>query len=169
MEKDCRDGTRRSGRAEQNDDQRDTSEPTSWSPDLAAQCRLVHGGCPLKVLVVEDDMIIATDLVGMIEDHGGVVVGTAAEPLRAVKLALERYPDTVVMDVVLRGQSDGINAAEVIRDLAGSTIVFCTANDDPETRRRMEAVDGSVIVQKPILSLELCQAIRKAARKDMRN
>ena len=105
----------------------------------------------------------------MIEEHGGVVVGTASEPLHAVKLGLEHYPDIVVMDVVLRGQSDGIDAAEIIRDLVGSTIVFCTANSDPETRRRMEAVDGSVIVLKPVLSLELCQAIARVMRKDMRN
>ncbi len=89
--------------------------------------------------------------------------------LHAIELGLEHYPDVVVMDVTLRGQSDGIHAAEVIRDLVGAAIVFCTANSDPGTTRRMEAVDGSAIVLKPVLSLELCQAIAMTMRKDIHN
>jgi CheY-like chemotaxis protein len=120
MEKDCSGGACRSGRAAPNDDQRDAPEPTTWSRELAAQCRLVQGGCPVKVLIVEDDMIIATDLAAMIEEHGGIVVATTS------------------------------------------------ASTDPETLRRMQAVDCSAIVQKPILSMELCQAIRRVMRKEKR-
>jgi DNA-binding NarL/FixJ family response regulator len=167
MEKDCSDGACRSGRAQPND-ARDAREPTTPSPETSAQFRLVHSGCPLKVLIVEDDMIVATDLTAMIEEQGGSVVGTASDSLHAIELGLEHYPDIVVMDVMLRGQSDGIHAAEAIRDLVGSTIVFCTANSDPKTLRRMEAVDGAVIVLKPVLSLELCQAIARTMRKDTR-
>jgi CheY-like chemotaxis protein len=168
MEKDCSGGACRSGRAAPNDDQRDAPEPTTWSRELAAQCRLVQGGCPVKVLIVEDDMIIATDLAAMIEEHGGIVVATTSDPARAVRLGLELYPDTVLMDVVLPGQTDGVDTAHFIRDLVGSTIVFCTASTDPETLRRMQAVDCSAIVQKPILSMELCQAIRRVMRKEKR-
>lgn len=168
MEKDCSDGARRSGRAQPND-ARKGHEPAAPSQELPEQLRLARGGCPLKVLVVEDDMIIATDLVATVEERGGVVVGTASDSRRAIELSLEHYPDVVVMDVILRGQSDGIHAAEVIRDLVGAAIVFCTANSDPQTLRRMEAVDGATIIQKPVLSLELCQAICTTVRRDMRN
>jgi two-component system, response regulator PdtaR len=163
MEKDCSDDACRSGRA-QPDNARDASGPVEPAPSPAERFRLVRGGCPLKVLVVEDDMIIATDLAAMIEEQGGVVVGTACDSRQAIELGLAHHPDVVLMDIVLRGGSDGINAAEALRDLVGSLIVFCTANSDPETQRRMEALEGSAIVHKPVLSLELCQTILRAIR-----
>ena len=116
-------------------------------------------GCPLKVLIVEDDLIIAADLAAMVEEQGGMVVGTASDSLHAIELGLAHHPDIVLSDVVLRGRSDGVHAAEAIRDLVGSAIVFCTGNVDPETLQRMHAVEGSVVVPKPILSLELHQAL----------
>ena len=113
-------------------------------------------------------MVIATDLAATIEEHGGVVVGTTSDPARAVRLGLELYPDTVLMDVVLNGRTDGIDTAHFIRDLVGSTIVFCTACTDPEALRRMKAVDSSAVVLKPVLSIELCQAIHRVMRKEKR-
>jgi DNA-binding NarL/FixJ family response regulator len=168
MENDCSDGACRPGRVQPND-ARDPRAPSDLGPlpsAPAGQFRLVRSGCPLKVLVVEDDMIVATDLAAIVEEQGGTVVGTASDSRHAIELGLAHHPDIVLMDVMLRGQPDGIHAAEVIRDLVGSTIVFCTGNADPETMRRMQTIDGAVIVLKPVLSLELCQAIAKVLRTD---
>jgi CheY-like chemotaxis protein len=156
MEKDCSDGSCPSGHGKPND-ARSTKDS-----DYATSRRLVRRGCPLKVLIVEDDMIVASDVQAMIEDQGGTVVGIAADSLHAIELGLAHYPEVVVMDVMLRGASDGIHAAEAIQDLVGSAIVFCTASADPATLRRMQAVPDAMIVLKPVLSLELCEAIAKA-------
>jgi CheY-like chemotaxis protein len=162
MEKDCSDGACRSGHG-QPDDARPATENGYATPP-----RLVRSGCPLKVLIVEDDMIVAYDIAAMVEEQGGRVVGIATDSRQAIELGLAHYPDIVVMDVILRADSDGIHAAEVIQDLVGSAIVFCTASADPTTQRRMDAVPGAVIVHKPILSIELSAAIAKVLQTDAR-
>jgi CheY-like chemotaxis protein len=163
MEKDCSNGACRPGRA-QPDTPCGAQGAEGAGLETADPFRLVRRGCPLKVLIVEDDMIIAADLAGMIEEQGGRVIGTASDSLHAIELGLAHHPDIVLSDVMLRGRSDGVHAAEAIRDLVGSVIVFCTGNVDPETLQRMQAIEGSVVVAKPILSLELHQALAAVLR-----
>jgi CheY-like chemotaxis protein len=116
-------------------------------------------GRPLRVLIVEDEAIVADDLAYMLGAAGAQVIGIAAGQRDAVRLGIEHYPDVVLMDIRLRGGDDGIVAAEAIRAVLGTPIIFCTGNGDPETRRRVEAFGGAELLLKPIDGEPLIEAI----------
>jgi CheY-like chemotaxis protein len=114
------------------------------------------------VLIVEDDLMVGTVLSDMIEDCGGHVVGVADLPSDAFGLVVEHRPDIVLMDIRLKDGHDGLHAADAMRLLYRTPIVFCTGYGDPETMRRIERFGGSECLLKPIQPTELCNAILRA-------
>lgn len=70
--------------------------------------------CP-RILVVDDEIIIARDLESRLRHMGYHVVGIASSASEAIDLAGEFLPDLVMMDIVLKGDMDGIDAAAEIR------------------------------------------------------
>ncbi len=110
-----------------------------------------------RVLIVEDEMIIAWLLAEHVENLGYEVCGSAADEDEAVRLARSTRPDLILMDVRLRGAGDGIKATEAIRaTLPAVPVVFCTAYaGDPATRGRMAAAGAAAILAKPILPEQL--------------
>jgi CheY-like chemotaxis protein len=117
---------------------------------------------PLNVLIVEDDILVGSVLSEAIEEHGGSVIGIAAEPADAFGLVVEHRPDVVVMDVRLKDGHDGLHAAEAMRILYRTPIVFCTGYGDPETLQRIRAFGGAECLIKPVLPAELRDAILRA-------
>lgn len=113
-------------------------------------------------LVVEDEALIAMLLCDMLEALGFTVCGSAADSDRAVALAEAHRPDLVLMDVRLRGASDGIEAAREIRARAGSRIIFITASREPATVDRAEAFEAAGLLFKPIRPQDLEAAIARA-------
>jgi CheY-like chemotaxis protein len=120
-------------------------------------------GRKLRLLIVDDDALIAMDLSVSIGELGAQVVGVAVTALDAVRLAKELRPDVVLMDVRLRGNLDGIDAARAIRHDSSTPIVFVTGNADSRTMRRMTDVEGAQVILKPVLIDELHDAIIRAA------
>src|SRR5918997_3118924 len=84
-----------------------------------------------KVLIAEDEAIIRLDLKEMLEEEGFDVVGEAADGDAAIRLAGERRPDLVIMDIKMPG-TDGLTAAERIveEDLAGVLILTAFSGKD---------------------------------------
>lgn len=118
-----------------------------------------------RVLIVEDELIIAWQLTLMVEDLGYEVCGTAADEPEAVRLALEAWPDVVLMDVQLARDGDGIRAAATIRAALRLPVVFCTAYAaDPSSRARMAAAGAAGVLSKPVLPAALGAAIAAALR-----
>ncbi|MEK0082794.1 response regulator [Benzoatithermus flavus] len=113
--------------------------------------RATDSARPLRVLIVEDELIIAWEIAELLVRLGCEVCGTAADAMQAIRLAGELAPDLVLMDVRLRGKGDGITAAEAIRAQQPVSLVFCTAHaEDPVTRARMQAAGAVAILAKPI-------------------
>ncbi|MEZ5326404.1 MAG: response regulator [Verrucomicrobiales bacterium] len=83
-----------------------------------------------RIVVVDDERIIAEDLSFMLEDLGYRVDGIAGNAQRACEVAGEKRPDLVCMDIVMQGQSDGIDAALRIRNEFGIPSVFLSAYSD---------------------------------------
>jgi CheY-like chemotaxis protein len=81
----------------------------------------------LRVLIVEDEQIIAADLEGKLEKMGHQVVGTAISGEEAIALADQMWPQLVMMDIQLRGEIDGTEAARTIQARTGAEIIFITA------------------------------------------
>src|SRR5437773_8687477 len=77
-----------------------------------------------RVLIVEDERIVAMDLRRRVEQLGHAVVGTVSTGALAVQCAEKFDPDLVLMDIRLQGEMDGITAAEQIRRAAGLPVIF---------------------------------------------
>jgi CheY-like chemotaxis protein len=130
--------------------------------------RLIKNGAPCRILIVEDDALIALDLQQTIEDLGGAVVGRASRTLEAIGLAAKHQPDVVLMDIRLAGGSDGIEAARGIRRLHEIPIVFVTGNADPATRERVLEFSNVALLNKPVdhrqLGATLCDRCAQGCR-----
>ena len=117
------------------------------------------------ILVVEDEAIVAMDLCQQLEDLGYRVVGTAATGEEAVQLAREFKPSLVLMDVVLRGDVDGIEAAKFINHTQHAPVVYLTAFSDDTTVRRAAETAPYGYLTKPYSIKELHAAIEVALYK----
>jgi CheY-like chemotaxis protein len=126
-------------------------------PDLVSY----KTGKPLRVLIVEDDGVLALELTSMIEHWGGDAVGVATSAARAIRLAHELTPDLILMDVRLQGEIDGIEAAREIRDMQGCPIIFVTSHSDSDTLRRIKELGSLPVLSKPVSKAELLAAIKK--------
>src|SRR3712207_1450175 len=88
-----------------------------------------------RVLIIEDELIIAWQLSEAIQEIGHEVCGMAADATEAVALAAQLLPDLVLIDVHLRRGTDGVAAAAAIRAERRAPVVFCTAfAEAPSTR-----------------------------------
>lgn len=102
-----------------------------------------------RVLIVEDEGIIARDVRQKLEDMEYTVVGTASTAEEAIQKARRLSPHVVLMDIVLRGSVDGIAAARTIGDELGIPIIFLTAFADDNTLARAKLTKPYGYILKP--------------------
>lgn len=112
-----------------------------------------------KILIVEDEKIIALDLQRRLERFGYTVVGMAGEGETAVELARQAAPDIILMDISLAGTMDGIEAAGIIRKQLGLPVIFLTAYADEKTLERAKEVEPYGYILKPLKERELYTTI----------
>ena len=119
------------------------------------------GPAPVKVLIAEDEAIIRLDLKEMLEEEGIEVVGEAADGEAALRLAHERDPDLVIMDIKMPGM-DGLAAAEhvVEKDLAAVLILTAFSGRDLVHRAAEAGAMGYLV--KPFQKSDLLPAIELA-------
>lgn len=118
-----------------------------------------------SVLVVEDEMIVSRDIQQRLADLGYRVAGSAVSGEEAVCKAEELRPDLVLMDIVLEGVMDGIEAARTIRQLFDIPVIFLTAHADERTVERAKAAGCLGYLVKPFLDRDLKLAIEIAMEK----
>lgn len=112
-----------------------------------------------RVLIVEDEKIIAIDLQRRLERFGYSVVGMAGEGKEAVALALELNPDIILMDIMLAGGMDGVEAAKTIKASKDIPFIFLTAYTDEKTLERAKEVQPYGYILKPFKERELYTTI----------
>ncbi len=120
---------------------------------------------PIRILVVEDEMLIAKDLEGMLRGLGYEIAALAATGESAIEAALEKQPDLALMDVILKGQMDGIEAAGLIKARADIPVVFLTAHTDEATLERIKVSEPAGCLFKPVEQRELRAAVDMALYK----
>jgi PAS domain S-box-containing protein len=118
-----------------------------------------------RILVVEDQAIVAIDIQSQLESLGYLVVGTAASAAEACQKAATMAPDLVLMDVHLGDAIDGIDAAATIREQQGIPIVFLTAYVDSATIRRAQQVEPYGYIVKPFSQRDLHTTLQMALYK----
>jgi DNA-binding NarL/FixJ family response regulator len=121
------------------------------------------------VLIVDDDAMIADLWCMTLEDMGLEVCGSAATAAEAIDLARAHRPWLVLMDVRLRGEPDGIDAAIAIHASVECQVIFITCSSEPSTAQRMQACHPAAVLIKPVSDRQLQSAITTAIRTIMRH
>ncbi|MDP3097621.1 MAG: response regulator [Syntrophales bacterium] len=119
-----------------------------------------------KILIVEDETIVARDIQKSVETMGYFVCAIASSGEEAVQKASETRPDLVLMDIVLKGDMDGIRAAEQINALFKIPIVYLTAYDDENILQRAKITTPYGYITKPFDDRALRIAIEIALYKN---
>lgn len=118
-----------------------------------------------RILLVEDDFIVAYEMEYWLSDAGFEVVGPAATAEDAVRLAFETKPELAIMDIRLAGPRDGIDAAiEIYRDY-GVRSIFATAHSDARTIERGKAAHPLDWMPKPYSPATLIGKIKAALKR----
>jgi signal transduction histidine kinase len=108
-----------------------------------------------KILIVEDEILVARDLKYKLEQSGFQVPGIALSGEEAIQLAKEFLPHLILMDINLQGKIDGVEAAKQIRTFLDVPIFYLTAYADQETVNRVNATQPAVYFLKPYEIREL--------------
>ncbi len=108
-----------------------------------------------RILIVEDESNIAVDLKSCVEQSGHKVLACVNSAEKALELMEQKLPDLVLMDIVLKGQMDGIEAAALIRSRWGIPVVFITAYSDLERVERANLGNPYGYLLKPIQDNEV--------------
>lgn len=112
-----------------------------------------------RILIVEDDMIIAANIGLQLSNLGYEVTGIETKAEAAIHHALENKPDLIIMDINLKGQSNGIDAAKAIRKYLDIPLIYLTANVDDSTFEKAKETHPYAFIAKPFTNLNLERTI----------
>ena len=119
----------------------------------------------IKILLVEDESVEALDIKRTLESFGYQVPYVASSGEEAVKKALELMPDLVLMDIILKGDIDGIDVASEIKDL-NIPVIYLTAHSEESTIGRAKLTEPYGYIMKPYDRKELKHSIELAIYKN---
>jgi diguanylate cyclase (GGDEF)-like protein/PAS domain S-box-containing protein len=118
-----------------------------------------------RILIVEDESIVALDIKRRLTSLGYIIVGQASSGEDAIRLAIQTKPDLILMDIKIKGPLDGIEASEQIRSQQDVPIIFLTAFADENTLQRARITGPSGYILKPFQERELAISIDMALYK----
>jgi DNA-binding LytR/AlgR family response regulator len=116
----------------------------------------------VKILIVEDEMIIAADISMMLESIGYEITGIIPRGEDALKSIEHTSPDLVLMDINLKGALDGVETSRFIFERHQIPVIFLTANTDDATFARAKATRPYAFISKPFQPADLQRAIELA-------
>jgi len=114
-----------------------------------------------RILIVEDERLIAIDLQRRLTRLGYTVVALAASGAEAIQQALALHPDVVLMDIRLQGNMDGVEAAQHIHASVAIPVVFMTAYVDEVTQQRVRATSCWGCLYKPFTPHQVQSALTR--------
>lgn len=120
-----------------------------------------------KVLIVEDDMLLSLVEERLIEKLGYTVVDKVVSGEEAIDKAEELQPDVILMDIILKGEMDGIEAMEVIRESSEVPVIYLSGNSDRFNYERAKKTGFTDYLVKPITSKDLKEPFKKAFGEDI--
>ena len=118
-----------------------------------------------RILIVEDERIVAFNIQGRLEELGYTVVAITSSGEEAIKIIDNKRPDLVLMDIKLKGKIDGIEAAERIRHQFQIPVIYLTAYTDEETLNRAKLTEPYGYILKPFEARNLGSTIEMALYK----
>jgi DNA-binding response OmpR family regulator len=128
----------------------------------------VSGGADERILIVEDDVLIASQMEVALAEAGFEIVCVASTGKEAFQLTEAQSPTLVVMDIRLAGDRDGIDTALELFRVHGVRCIFASAHSDDDTRRRAAPAAPLGWLQKPYTMASLTAMVR-AGFKELRS
>lgn len=119
-----------------------------------------------KVLIVEDDMLLSLVEERLIQKLGHEVVAKVTTGEEAIEKSKELSPDLIVMDIVLKGELDGIQAMEKIREHSDVPVIYLSGNSDRYNFERAKKTEFTDYLVKPITSKDLEKPLEIAFNDD---
>jgi DNA-binding LytR/AlgR family response regulator len=113
----------------------------------------------IKVLIVEDKLLIAEDIAQRLEKHSLEVVATCSSGEEAIDKAKSKNPDLILMDIELAGALDGISAAQIISKQLAIPIIYLSDYTDNKTLDRAKKTQPANYLTKPFNEADLIRAI----------
>lgn len=117
---------------------------------------------PVRILIVEDDLLVAAQVETTLTEAGFDIVGVATTGEEAIEIAGKDPPDLAVMDVRLAGDRDGVDTALELFGSHGIRCIFASAHTDDEARQRAESGAPFGWLQKPYTMASLTHMVRTA-------
>jgi len=117
-----------------------------------------------RILVVEDENIVALDISNGLKRLGYQVVRINNSGEDAISSAIELKPDLILMDIQLKGQIDGIQAADVIRKKNNIPVIFLTAYADEATISRAKSAGPYGYLLKPFEETEFKSSLKNTKK-----
>ncbi|ATU08815.1 response regulator [Methanohalophilus portucalensis] len=112
-----------------------------------------------RILVVEDEAIVAMVIKRRLKDLGYIVSGVASTGKDAITKVEGTFPDLVLMDIRLKGDMDGIEATKIIKDRFSLPVVYLTAHSDDVTFKKAKETDPDGYILKPFTEKDLSTTI----------
>lgn len=116
----------------------------------------------VKIVVVEDEIIIADNICEILEDIGYAVFEPAISYAEAIESIEENKPDLLLVDIQLSGKKDGIDLARKINEQYNIPFIFLTSNADKSTIERAKKVEPAAYLVKPFIKEDLYSSIEIA-------
>lgn len=113
----------------------------------------------IKVVIVEDERLVARDIANILQDEGYIVCAIASDGLTALKHIIEHSPDLVLLDIRIKGEIDGIDVAQFLQSFYDCPIIYLTAFSDTETLKRAQSTNPAGYVVKPFRREQLLSSI----------
>ena len=118
-----------------------------------------------RILVVEDERLIARDIAMQLQTLGFEALGPATTGEQALEMAARERPDLVLMDIHLASAMDGIDAAQTLRAQWGIPCIFLSAFGNAEQLARAKLAEPVGYVEKPFGEYELREVLAAAFQK----
>jgi DNA-binding LytR/AlgR family response regulator len=118
-----------------------------------------------RILIVEDDMIIAANISLQLSNLGYEVTGIESRGEDAVNHAVENQPDIILMDIQLKGNINGIEAAKQIQEKLDIPLIYLTANSDESSFQKAKETRPYAFITKPFNKLNLERTIELVIEK----
>ena len=122
---------------------------------------------PIKILIVEDEMIIAANISLQLSNLGYEICGTVPRGEEALLHLKDQRPDIILLDIQLKGKLDGIDTAELIQKDYNIPLIYLTANADDAHFNRAKATNPYGFISKPFKKADLQRAIELTVNRVM--
>jgi len=116
-----------------------------------------------KILIIEDELIIASDIQGVLEAEGYFVVGIADCYEKAIKIFEKKKPNIIISDIYLKGNISGIEIVKIFLEQRPVSVIFITAYSNNEIIETLADFNSISYITKPFTNTQLLAAVKMAS------